>query len=147
MSTILWKVRYIFLSQSFWESELITFQSDHCNQHKNDNLKLKKNLRKNYIPKQIAMLESQINSIECLIQWLLNSISVNGGFQLLDLIIMELKSHMTCWKSKVSHWWKFNLSKNPLQDLLFSLNAVISTNERHWIITGHVTFKLRYNQI
>ena len=24
--------------------------------------------------------------------------------------------------------------KNPLQDLLSSLNAVISTNERHWII-------------
>ena len=71
-----------------------------------------------------------------------------GGFQLLDLIILELKSHMTCKKSKVSHWWKFYLSKKkPLQDLLSSLNAVISTNERHWIITGHVTFKLRYNQI
>ena len=37
--------------------------------------------------------------------------------------------------------------KNPLQDLLSSLNAVVSTNERHWIITGHVTFKLCYNQI
>ena len=36
---------------------------------------------------------------------------------------------------------------NPLQDFLFSLNAVILTNERHWIITGHVTFKLRYNQM
>ena len=63
-----------------------------------------------------------------------------GGFQLLDLIITELKSHMTCFK--VSHWWKFYLSKkNPLQDLLSSLNSVISTNERH------VTFKLPYNQI
>ena len=39
------------------------------------------------------------------------------------------------------------VKKKPLQDLLSSLNAVISTNERHWIITGHVTFKLRYNQI
>ena len=39
------------------------------------------------------------------------------------------------------------LFENPLQDLLSSLNAVISTNERRWIITGHVTFKLRYNQI
>ena len=37
--------------------------------------------------------------------------------------------------------------ENPLQDLLSSQNAVISTNERNWIITGHVTFKLRYNQI
>ena len=27
------------------------------------------------------------------------------------------------------------------------MNAVISTNERHWIITDHVIFKLRYNQI
>ena len=26
-----------------------------------------------------------------------------GGFQLLDLIIMELKSHMTCRKFKVTH--------------------------------------------
>ena len=70
------------------------------------------------------------------------------GFQLLDLIITELKSHMNCKKFKCPHWWKFYLSKeNPLQDLLSSLNAFISTNERHWIITGHVTFKLRYNQI
>ena len=35
----------------------------------------------------------------------------------------------------------------PLQQLLSSMNAVISTNERAWILTGHVTFKLRYNQI
>ena len=39
------------------------------------------------------------------------------------------------------------VKKNPLQDLLSSLKAVILTNERHRIITGHVTFKLRYNQI
>ena len=37
-----------------------------------------------------------------------------GGFQLLDLIVTELKSHMTCKKSKVSHWWKFYLSKKIL---------------------------------
>ena len=36
---------------------------------------------------------------------------VKGGFQLLDLIITELKSHMTFEKFKVSHWWKFYLSK------------------------------------
>ena len=39
------------------------------------------------------------------------------------------------------------VKKNPLQDLLSSLNAFISTNERHWIITGRVTFKFRYNQM
>ena len=42
---------------------------------------------------------------------------------------------------------KFICEKNPLQDLLPSLNAVISTNERNWIVTGHVICKLRYNQI
>ena len=37
------------------------------------------------------------------------------------------------------------VKKNPLQDLISSLNAVISTNVRN--LTGHVIFKLRYNQI
>ena len=37
-----------------------------------------------------------------------------GGFQLLDLIIMELKCHMICQKFKVSHWWKFYLLKKIL---------------------------------
>ena len=32
-------------------------------------------------------------------------------------------------------------------DLLSSMNAVISTDERAWILTGHVTFKLHNNQI
>ena len=39
------------------------------------------------------------------------------------------------------------VKQNSLQDLLSSLNALISTNKRAWILTGHVTFKLRYNQI
>ena len=39
------------------------------------------------------------------------------------------------------------VKRNPLQDLLSGLNAVISTNERSWILTGHVIVKLRYNQI
>ena len=47
-----------------------------------------------------------------------------------------------------SHNRKIYFSKkNPLQDLHSSLNAIISTNERHWIITDHVIFKLRYNKI
>ena len=56
-----------------------------------------------------------------------------GGFQLLDLIITELKSHMTYQKFKVSHriGGNFSCQKNPLQDLLSSLNAVISTYERN----------------
>ena len=42
---------------------------------------------------------------------------------------------------------KFICKKNPLQDLLSSLNSVISTNERNWILTDHVIVKLRYDQI
>ena len=34
--------------------------------------------------------------------------------------------------------------KNPLQDFLSSLNAVISTNESTRFITGHVIFNLAY---
>ena len=34
--------------------------------------------------------------------------------------------------------------KNPLQDLLSSLNAVISTNESSQIITGHVIYNPAY---
>ena len=30
----------------------------------------------------------------------------NGGFHLVDLIITELKDHMTCFKFECSHWWK-----------------------------------------
>ena len=39
------------------------------------------------------------------------------------------------------------VKKNPLQDLLSSLNSVISTNERNEIFTDDVIFKLRYNEI
>ena len=34
--------------------------------------------------------------------------------------------------------------KNPLQDLLSSLNAVISTNESTQIITGHLIYNPAY---
>ena len=37
-----------------------------------------------------------------------------------------------------------NVKRNPLQDLLSSLNAAISTNERTRIITGHVIYNLAY---
>ena len=36
------------------------------------------------------------------------------------------------------------VKKNPLQDLLSSLNAVISTNESDEFITGHVIYKPAY---
>ena len=39
---------------------------------------------------------------------------------------------------------KFIFQKNPLQDLLSSLNAVISTNERNEFITDHMTYRPAY---
>ena len=51
--------------------------------------------------------------------------------------LSQLKSHVTPYKLECTHWWKIHLSKkNPLQDLLSSLKAVISTNERSWIYKG-----------
>ena len=47
-------------------------------------------------------------------------------------------NNLTCYKFEYSHWWKVYLKKNPLQDFLSSLNAVISTNESTEFITGHV---------
>ena len=32
-----------------------------------------------------------------------------GGLHLVDLIIRELKDHMTCYKFKCTHWWKIDL--------------------------------------
>ena len=42
---------------------------------------------------------------------------------------------------------KFIFTKNPLQDLLSSVNAVISTNERIEFITGHITYNPAYTWI
>ena len=36
-------------------------------------------------------------------------LTVLGGFQLLDLIIPELKRHVIPYKFKYSHWWKIHL--------------------------------------
>ena len=49
-----------------------------------------------------------------------------------------------CYKFECSPWWKIYLKKNPLQDLVSSLNAVISTNESTRIITGHVIYNPAY---
>jgi dynein heavy chain len=55
-----------------------------------------------------------------------------GGFQLEFESISRVINHMTCYKFECSHWWKiYFYKKNILQDFLSSLNAVISTNERH----------------
>ena len=54
------------------------------------------------------------------------------------------QDHVTCYKFKCSHWWKIYFKKNPLQDLLSSVNAVISTNAIIEYITGHMTYNLAY---
>ena len=38
----------------------------------------------------------------------------------------------------------FILQKNPLQDLLSSVNTIISTNERVEFITDHMTYNPAY---
>ena len=70
-----------------------------------------------------------------------------GGFQLEFVSISRVINHMTCYKFECSHWWKIYLKKNPLPDLLSSLNAVISTNESTQIIRGHVIYNLSNLQI
>ena len=71
-----------------------------------------------------------------------------GGFQLLDLIIQELKSHVIPYKFKSSHWlksqhsdWRANLVKDFFWQIKFPSMRDLE------FLTGHVTFKLLYNQI
>ena len=66
-----------------------------------------------------------------------------GGFQLEFVSISQVINHMTCYNLSTLIGGKFIL-KNPLQDLLSSLNAVISTNESIEFITGHVIYNLAY---
>ena len=58
--------------------------------------------------------------------------------QFLPLVFIPL------WLSLVENLF---FQKNPLQDLLSSLNSLISTNDKNGILTDHVIFKLRYNEI
>ena len=52
------------------------------------------------------------------------------GFQLEFVSISRVINHMTVLHTfECSHWWKIYLKKNPLQDLLSSLKALVSTNE------------------
>ena len=71
-----------------------------------------------------------------------------GGFQLLDLIIPELKSHVIPYKLKSSHWlklqhsdWRANLVKDFFLQMNFPPMRALE------FIRDHMTFKIRYNQI
>ena len=57
--------------------------------------------------------------------WVVESyVGRHGGFQLLDLILPELKSHVIPFKLKSSHWLRANLVKD------FFFTNEFSTNER-----------------
>ena len=69
-----------------------------------------------------------------------------GGFQLLDLIIPELKSHVIPYKFKSSHWlklqhsdWRANLVKDFFLQMNFPPMRALE------FIRDHVTFKLPYD--
>ena len=65
----------------------------------------------------------------------------SGGFQLLDLIIPELKSHVIPYKFKSSHWLGANLVKDFFLQMNFPPMRALE------FIRDHMTFKLRYNKI
>ena len=72
----------------------------------------------------------------------------NGVFQLLDLILPELKSHAIPYKFKSTHWLKLQHSdwrENLVKDFFLQIN--FPPMRALEFIRDHMTFKLRYNQI
>ena len=65
------------------------------------------------------------------------------GFQLEFVSIGQVINHMTCYNLSALIGEKF-IQKNPLQDLLSSLNAIFSTNESTTILKGHVIYNPAY---
>ena len=79
---------------------------------------------------------------------LFDNLPLKGGFQLLDLIIPELKNHVIPNKFKSSHWfklqhldWRANLVKDFFLQMNFPPMRALE------FVRDHMTFKLRYNQI
>ena len=72
----------------------------------------------------------------------LKTLKGNGWFSVGIVSTRQVINHMTCFNLSTLIGGKFILEKNPLQDLLSSLNAVISTNESTQIKTGHVIYNL-----
>ena len=56
-----------------------------------------------------------------------------GGFQLLDLIIPELKSHVIPYKFKCSHWWKIHFFLHLFSTLWFNSVHVWFVTENQMI--------------
>ena len=56
----------------------------------------------------------------------------------LKILYIQKSDELLLETVECSHWWKiYFYKKNPLQDFLSSLNAVISTNESTEFITDH----------
>ena len=63
----------------------------------------------------------------------------------LKILYIQKSDELFLETVECSHWWKiYFYNKNPLQDLLSSLNAAISTNESTEFITGHVIYNPSY---
>ena len=93
----------------------------------------------------LAVVELTIHSksiYEVLFRYLLLIFEkYHGGFQLLDLILPELKSHVIPYKFKSSHWLRANLVRDFFLQMNFPPMRALE------FIRDHMTFKLRYNQI
>ena len=63
-----------------------------------------------------------------------------GGSQLLDLIITELKSHMTCYNSMPLIGWNYSIQTGEQILQRIFLTNKISTNERPWIFNRSCDF-------
>ena len=98
--------------------------------------------KKNPLQDLLSSLNAVISTNER--HWIITG---HGGFQLLDLIIPELKSHVIPYKFKSSHWLKlqFRLESKSCKGFFLQIN--FQPMRDLGFLTGHVTFKLRYNQI
>ena len=85
--------------------------------------------------------ENLTKVIEIFCEVLMKENGQKGSFQLLDLIIPELKSHVIPYKFKSSHWlklqhsdWRANLAKD------FFFTNEFSANGSTWIYKGSHDF-------
>ena len=80
-----------------------------------------------------------------------NEFKKKGGFQLLDLIITELKSHMTCYNPmqclSFVEITEFRLESKSCKGFVLTNKIFTNAMRDRAFLSGHVTFKLRYNQI
>ena len=66
--------------------------------------------------------------------------ALKGGFQLLDLIITELKSRMTCYNSMLLIGWNYSIQTG--EQILYRIffDKKNSPNEKYWIFNRSCDF-------